>query len=99
MVIFIYHNHSCVLVFLLLLLKVNKVSLPCDGLMAVNDHDLNLSLGISTPSLGAGSSRNKNVEQPHLNYVHDTRRLQVINNPNHTLSGALLYYFLKLVVM
>ncbi|KAI3678436.1 hypothetical protein L6452_37728 [Arctium lappa] len=51
-----------------------------------SDHNLNLSLGISTPSLGEGSSRNENSEQTHLNYVHDTRRLQ-LQNPVSTTVG------------
>ncbi|CAI9301102.1 unnamed protein product [Lactuca saligna] len=49
-----------------------------------SDHDLNLSLGISTTSVGEGSSRNENPEQPHLNYPHDTRRLQQMENPVST---------------
>ncbi|XP_076934719.1 ethylene-responsive transcription factor RAP2-7-like isoform X1 [Bidens hawaiensis] len=42
-----------------------------------NEHNLNLSLGISTH--GAGSSGNKSLEQAHLNYLHDARRLQLEN--------------------
>ncbi|XP_076931853.1 ethylene-responsive transcription factor RAP2-7-like [Bidens hawaiensis] len=44
-----------------------------------NEHNLNLSLGISTHGAGSGSSGNKNLEQAHLNYMHDTRRLQLEN--------------------
>ncbi|KAL4558303.1 hypothetical protein LXL04_036501 [Taraxacum kok-saghyz] len=49
-----------------------------------NDHDLNLSLGISTTSHGEGSSRIENSQQPHFN---DTRRLQQMENPISTAVG------------
>ncbi|KAL8225174.1 hypothetical protein R6Q57_017731 [Mikania cordata] len=52
-----------------------------------SDHDLNLNLGISTPSLGAGSSRNENLEQAHLNH---TRRLQLENPVSSTVGMTAL---------
>ncbi|KAM0044769.1 putative transcription factor AP2-EREBP family [Helianthus debilis subsp. tardiflorus] len=55
-----------------------------------NDHNLNLSLGISTPSPGAGSSRTDNVEQVHLNYMHDPRRLQLENPVSSTVGMTAL---------
>lgn len=52
-----------------------------------SDHDLNLSLGISSTSLGESSSRNENSEQQHLNYGHDTRRSQQMENPVSAFKG------------
>lgn len=52
-----------------------------------NDHNLNLSLGISTSSPGVGSSRNGNIEPSNLNYMQDTRRLQHLENPVLTTAG------------
>ncbi|KAI3806342.1 hypothetical protein L1987_22241 [Smallanthus sonchifolius] len=55
-----------------------------------DNHNLNLSLGISTPSLGSGSSRNENLEQAHLNYMHDARRLQLENSVSNTIGMTAL---------
>ncbi|KAK9065911.1 hypothetical protein SSX86_015313 [Deinandra increscens subsp. villosa] len=51
-----------------------------------NEHNLNLSLGISTHSVGAGTSKNENLERAHLNYMHDTRSLQ-LENPVSSMAG------------
>ncbi|KAI3819762.1 hypothetical protein L1987_13611 [Smallanthus sonchifolius] len=73
----------------------DKAAIECNGREAVtnfeaihhgNDHDLNLSLGISTPSSRVGSSRNENLEQTRLDYAHDTPRLQ-LENPIPALKG------------
>ncbi|KAI3772434.1 hypothetical protein L6452_03620 [Arctium lappa] len=54
-----------------------------------SDHNLDLNLGISTPScLGKGSSRNENLEHMKLNHgLHDIRRLQAENPATKTLRG------------
>ncbi|KAI7729393.1 hypothetical protein M8C21_024330 [Ambrosia artemisiifolia] len=73
----------------------DKAAIACDGREALtnfetsygNNHNLNLSLGISTHSLGAGSSRNENLEQPRMNFVHDASRLQQLENPVSALKG------------
>ncbi|KAJ9548126.1 hypothetical protein OSB04_020669 [Centaurea solstitialis] len=54
-----------------------------------SDHNLDLNLGISTPScLGKGSSRNENLEHIQLNHgFHDIRRLQAENPASMTLRG------------
>ncbi|KVI12016.1 hypothetical protein Ccrd_009573 [Cynara cardunculus var. scolymus] len=54
-----------------------------------SDHNLDLNLGISTPScLGKCSSRTENLEHMQLNHgLHDIRRLQVENPATMTLRG------------
>ncbi|KAI7730959.1 hypothetical protein M8C21_005765 [Ambrosia artemisiifolia] len=55
------------------------------------DHNLNLSLGISTgPSHGAGSSGNETLDQAHMKYMHDTRRLQLENPVSSTVGMTAL---------
>nr|XP_043635895.1 ethylene-responsive transcription factor RAP2-7-like isoform X2 [Erigeron canadensis] len=53
-----------------------------------NDHNLTLSLGIASPSVGAGPSRNDNLVQSHMNCGNDTRRLQHFENPVSTTAGC-----------
>ncbi|PWA39377.1 hypothetical protein CTI12_AA572520 [Artemisia annua] len=54
-----------------------------------NSHNLDLNLGISTPSaFGKGSSRNENLGHAHLNHgLHDLRRLQADNPATMALKG------------
>ncbi|KAF5809773.1 putative transcription factor AP2-EREBP family [Helianthus annuus] len=75
----------------------DKAAIECNGREAVTnfetstydgkEHNLNLSLAISTPSLVASSSRNENLEQAHLNFRHDTSRSQQLENPVSALKG------------
>nr|XP_043621440.1 AP2-like ethylene-responsive transcription factor SNZ isoform X2 [Erigeron canadensis] len=55
-----------------------------------NGHNLDLNLGMSTPScLGKGSIRNENLPQMQFNHaLHDIRRLQADNPPAMALKGV-----------
>ncbi|MFS7953563.1 putative transcription factor AP2-EREBP family [Helianthus anomalus] len=75
----------------------DKAAIECNGREAVtnfetstydgNEHNLSLSLAISTPSLVESSSRNENLEQARLNFRHDTSRSQQLENPVSALKG------------